>query len=98
MGADKKSGLSFPDYKNLAIAHKIIYKKIYNHKDLTKKVREVLNLKNSVICELMMNPNEEQIPKAVNRRDDSGKSIPAKLEDMYPFLSKDELNSNTLDK
>ena len=29
----------------------------------------------------MMNPNEEQIPKAVNRRDDSGKSIPAKLED-----------------
>ena len=45
-----------------------------------------------------MSPNEEQIPKAVNRRDPiTGKSMPAKLEDMYPFLSKDELSSNNLD-
>ena len=45
-----------------------------------------------------MSPNEEQIPKAVNRRDPAtGKSMPAKLEDMYPFLSKDELSSNNLD-
>ena len=44
-----------------------------------------------------MKPNEEQIPKAVNRRNEDGISIPAKLEDMYPFLSKDELSSNNLD-
>ena len=35
--------------------------------------------------------------KAVNRRNEHGISIPAKLEDMYPFLSKDELSSNNLD-
>ena len=97
MGADKNSGLSFPDYKDLAKAHKIVYKKINNHKNLEKKIKQVLSLKKSVLCELIMNPDEEQIPKAVNKRNASGKSIPAKLEDMYPFLSKDELNSNTLD-
>ena len=41
-----------------------------------------------------MDPNEEQIPKAINRRDALGKSVPTEFEDMYPFLSKDELNSN----
>ena len=98
MGADKKSGISFPNYKAIANAHDMIYKKITNHKNLKKELSKILNLKNAVICELIMSPNEEQIPKAVNRRDPvTGISMPAKLEDMYPFLSKDELSSNNLD-
>jgi acetolactate synthase I/II/III large subunit len=98
MGADKKSGISFPNYKAIANAHGMIYKKITNHKNLKKGLSKILNLKNAVICELIMSPNEEQIPKAVNRRDPAtGISMPAKLEDMYPFLSKDELSSNNLD-
>ena len=44
-----------------------------------------------------MNPDEEQIPKAINRRNSSGKSIPTEFEDMYPFLPRDELSSNYLD-
>ena len=44
-----------------------------------------------------MNPNEEQIPKAINRRNDFGKSIPTEFEDMYPFLPRKELSSNNLD-
>ena len=65
---------------------------------LKKDITKILKLKKTVICELIMSPNEEQIPKAVNRRDPiTGKSMPAKLEDMYPFLSKDELSSNNLD-
>jgi acetolactate synthase-1/2/3 large subunit len=98
MGADKASGLSFPNYKAIANAHGMIYKKIINHRNLKEDVNKILQLKKTVICELIMSPNEEQIPKAVNRRDPAtGKSMPAKLEDMYPFLSKDELSSNNLD-
>ena len=36
-------------------------------------------------------------PKAINRRNNLGKSIPTEFEDMYPFLPKKELNSNNLD-
>ena len=97
MGADKGSGLSFPNYKAIANAHGMIYKKIVRHQNLKEEVNKILKLKQAVICNLIMNPNEEQIPKAVNRRDPiTGKSMPAKLEDMYPFLSKDELGSNNL--
>ncbi len=97
MGADKKSGLSFPNYKKLANAHNISYKKIKNHKNLDKTIKSILKSKKPFLCELIMSPGEEQIPKAVNRRNELGKSIPAKLEDMYPFLSKEELSSNNLD-
>ena len=97
MGADKSSGLSFPKYDDMAKAHQMHYKKIKTHKNIKQKIQEVLNNKKAVICELIMNPDEEQIPKAINRRSSSGKSIPTEFEDMYPFLPREELSSNNLD-
>ena len=97
MGADKSSGLSFPDYNKIAKSHKISYFQIKNHDDLNKNFNKIIKTKKTIICELIMNPNEEQIPKAINRRNNLGKSIPTDFEDMYPFLSRDELNSNYLD-
>ena len=97
MGADKNSGLSFPDYSKIAKSHKLNYLKIKNHRNLEKKLQKILNSKSPFICEIFMNPNEEQIPKAINRRDKSGKSIPTELEDMYPFLPRRELKDNYLD-
>ena len=97
MGADNSSGLSFPSYKKMAEAHKMKYLKISRQNNLLQKIKKVLSIKGPVICELMMNPDEEQIPKAINRRDKNGKSIPTEFEDMYPFLPREELNSNYLD-
>lgn len=97
MGADKSSGLSFPNYMNIAKSHKMEYLKIKDHKNLSKNINKVLKSSKATICELIMNPNEEQIPKAINRRNEMGKSIPTEFEDMYPFLPRDELNSNNLD-
>ena len=97
MGADSSSGLSFPNYMNIAKSHKMSYQKIKSHKDLGKNISKILKNKKATICELIMNPNEEQIPKAINRRNDAGKSIPTDFEDMYPFLPRKELSSNNLD-
>ena len=97
MGADSKSGISFPEYQKVADAHEIKYFKIKNHQSLNQKIKKILNTRGPVICELIMNPNEEQIPKAINRRDHNGRSVPTEFEDMYPFLERDELKSNYLD-
>ena len=61
---------------------------------IEKNIYQVLKLNGPCICELIMDPNEEQMPKAINRRDSKGKSVPTELEDMYPFLPNEELNSN----
>ena len=96
MGADSKSGLTFPNYKKISESHKIKYFKFNTNKNLNYKIKKVLNSKGSSICELVMDPNEEQIPKAINRRNTEGKSVPTKFEDMYPFLSQEEIESNIL--
>ena len=46
MGADKKSGISFPNYKDVAKAHKIKYVQILNNDEINKKISSILASKN----------------------------------------------------
>ncbi len=96
MGSNKKTGLSFPNYKKIAESHKIKYIKISNNKNLKNKIKKILSSNKAVICELIMDHEQEQMPKAINKRLPNGKSVPTKFEDMYPFLSFDEIKKNML--
>ncbi len=96
MGSNSKTGLSFPNYRKIAESHKIRYIKILNNKNLKNKIRKILSDNKPIICELIMDHEQEQMPKAINKRLPNGKSIPTKFEDMYPFLPFDEIKKNML--
>ncbi len=72
------------------------YFKAKSNKDLKKVLKMVTNSRGASICELIMDPDEEQIPKAINKRSADGKSVPTKYEDMYPFLPPAEILENML--
>ena len=97
MGSDKKSGLSFPNYKKISESYGIKFYKISNHKNLNDNIEKILRYKGPTICELIMDNSQEQMPKAINRRDSDGKSVATTFEDMYPFLSKKEIEESTYD-
>ena len=64
-----------------------------------KEISKILNdlgIKKPLICEVIMDPNEEQMPKAINRKNKEGKSIPTVFEDMYPFLNRQELKKTNI--
>ena len=42
------------------------------------------------MCELFLDHDQEQMPKAINKRMPDGRSVPTKFEDMYP-LKADEI-------
>ena len=96
MGSDNRSGLSFPNYKKIADSHRISYFKLNDTKKLKSDVKKILSMKGPVICELMLDHEQEQMPKAINKRLPSGKTIATKFEDMYPFLPTDEIKENML--
>lgn len=97
MGANKESGIEFPNYKDIAKAHKIKYLKISNKKTLDINIDNILSSKYAMICELIIDPEQEQTPKAINKRTPNGKTIPTHYEDMYPFLNKSEINEASYD-
>ena len=96
MGSTYDTGLSFPNYKKIAESHKIQYVIIKNNLNLKNKLKKILNHNKPVICELIMDDEQEQMPKAINKRLPNGKSVATKFEDMYPFLSFDEIKKNML--
>ena len=96
MGSNYDSGLSFPNYELVSKSHSIKYFKIADTKKIKNTISKILKFNEPVICELILDSEQEQMPKAINKRTSDDKSIPTTFEDMYPFLPKNELKSNML--
>ena len=96
MGANFSSGLSFPDYKKIADSHKIRYFKIKNNLNLKNNILRVLKKNGPIICELMINPDQEQMPRALYKWKTKKISVKSKYKDMYPFLPAEEIQENML--
>ena len=56
--------------------------------------QKILEDKDPAICELILDHDQIQGPKAINRRDKNGNLQQTSLEDSYPFFSEEELKSN----
>ena len=97
MGSNEESGLSFPNYRKIADSHGIKYFRINKNSECKKIIEKVLINRSPIICELMIDHEQEQMPKAINRRDKSGKTIATTFEDLYPFLEREEFKSNYLE-
>ena len=91
MGVDKETGLSFPEFYWIAMAHKLWHCWIPNHEVMREEIEKVLKLECPVLCEINMSPNQPQAPRSVNRRNPDGTMNPTKLEDAYPFLPPEEI-------
>lgn len=93
MGSDDSSGLSFPDFEDIALAHDgITYSKMA---ELNRhRLQLALEGPGPFLMEVMMDPNQAQIPKSVNRRDADGKIVQTALEDSWPYLPPEEIAEN----
>lgn len=98
VGANPKSGISFPDMQKIAYAYGIPSIKIENHKNLKRQLKYVLSKPGPFICEIMMGPKQPLIPKVTSYVRSDGKVISKPMEDMYPFLPREEFLKNMIIK
>ena len=91
MGVDKDTGLSFPDFGDLARSFRIKHSMIQENQiaygmPLAEFLGIILGRSEPHLCEILMSPDQPQAPRALNRRNPDGTMNPTKLEDAYPFL------------
>ena len=94
VGVCDGNGLSFPDAEKIAYAYGISYVKIDNIKDVKEKVKQVLNSEGPVFCEVVVDPSQNFEPKLSSKVLPDGKIVSPELDDMFPFLSKEEYEAN----
>ena len=94
VGCGTDSGLSFPDFGKVAAAFGMGYRRCSQHNELDEVIGETLNLQGPVICEIMLDLAQAFAPKLSSRKLEDGRMVSASLEDMSPFLDREELQSN----
>ncbi len=95
---DPSSGLTLPDTSRIASAYSIKYAKIKNHKAIMRQVRKVLNVKGPVICEVEVSPDLATAPRIQSKVLADGSMVSGLLEDLWPFLGREEFKANMLFK
>ncbi len=95
-GTDPHSGVGFPDIIKLAKAYNIKTFKINSTDKIQSTVNQVLKHDGPVLCEVILDNNYIFSPKVSSQKLPDGKIISKPLEDMFPFLSKEELSDNIL--
>jgi acetolactate synthase-1/2/3 large subunit len=95
VGATPSSGVSFPDHVKIAQAYGLKATRI-DQPDFAQALREVLASPGPELCEIMLDPRQPFEPKLTSRRLEDGRMISSPLEDMAPFLSREELRENML--
>lgn len=85
------SGVSCPDIINIAKAYGIKTQKITSHQNMDQKIKQVLASTSPIICEIVVSPDMEFLPKAASKQLPDGSFVSRPLEDMYPFLPEKEL-------
>ena len=94
-GIGPESGdLSFPDMKKIAAAYGFEFLRIELTVDLNAKIDTAIATSKPVICEVVVDATQVTAPKVSSRRIETGEMVSMPLEDMAPFLSRDELKGN----
>ncbi len=92
-GESPTSGVSFPDYSKVAAAYGIPGIRL-NCPDFGQKIKEILESSGPFLCEVMLDPEQQFEPRMSSRQLPDGKIVSVPLEDMFPFLDRQELADN----
>jgi acetolactate synthase-1/2/3 large subunit len=95
IGEGPESGVSFPDFCKLAQAHAIPAMRLEGE-GFEEKIAEALDRGGPILCEVILDRVQGFEPKLSSKKLPDGRMVTAPLEDMAPFLDRDELRSNML--
>ena len=96
VGSEKSSGVSFPDTVKVAQAYGIQADRINNMDEFDEKLDVALRESGPYVCEIMMPEDQPLIPRVSSQKQPDGSIVAKPLEDLYPFLEREEFEANMI--
>ena len=94
VGAGPTSGVANPDFRHLAAAYRMPYMTIADNAALADGIREALAIDGPVICEMNVAEGQGIFPRVSSFRREDGTYESRPIEDMAPFLPREEVWEN----
>jgi acetolactate synthase-1/2/3 large subunit len=96
VGCDAASGLTLPDTVKVAEAYGVMGRRIASTVVLREQIREILAMPGPIVCEVMVNPDQVLCPRVSNSIQPDGSIVSKPLEDLWPFLDRQEFLENMI--
>lgn len=96
VGSDPTSDVDCPDMEKISQAYNLDFVRLNNHDELHNQLDDILNHEGPLVCEIMMNPTQPLIPRVSSMKLPDGKVISKPMEDLFPFLPKEEFEANMI--
>ena len=96
VGSDATSGLTLPDLMKLGSAYGLATARITENSHLADDIRGVLGRPGPVLCEVVVAPDQSIGPRVSSVLRADGSMVSRPLEDLWPFLDREELRANML--
>lgn len=96
VGCGPDSGVTFPDFEKIARAFGLEYYRATTHDDMGSAIDATLAAPGAVLCEVFVDKSQQFAPKLASRRLEDGTMRTSPLEDLSPFLPREELAANML--
>lgn len=93
VGVSDGTGLSFPDMKKIAWAYGIPYMKVTTEEHIQEMI-DFMENDGPVFCEVVVDQTQNFAPKLSSKVLPDGKIISPEIDDMYPFLEREEYEAN----
>ena len=96
VASGEDSGLTLPPISRQAETYGIPYAIIRDSKNLHSKLEALLAIDGPLICEVMLPPTHVTAPKASVYKKEDGSFAARPMEDLAPFLPRDEFKENMI--
>lgn len=91
---DESMDLSFPDLSKIAAAYGYPYFECRNNADMPEVLKKLLAYDGYALCQVFVTKGQVTAPKAASKLLPNGQMVSAPLEDLAPFLPREELARN----
>ena len=96
VGVNRENGISFPDFEKLAYAYGIPYVRIDAVSNMEEGMQQLFATDGPVLCEVIVDEKQNFAPKLSSKVLPDGKIISPEIDDMFPFLPREEYEANKL--
>ena len=94
MGFNPATGVALPDFSKIAAGFGVQYRQITTLATFYAQIDAILAWPGPLLCEVIVNKDQPFSPKLASKKREDGTMVSPRLEEMFPFLSKEEMEQN----
>lgn len=96
-GCDEESGISMPNFEKVANAFDLPYRKCGRRDEMVEAIKWLMEQKENCLLEIEQKVDDVMYPRLMSKMNADGVFVDPELQDMYPFISEEEMCKLMLD-